>query len=446
MVGPDFKKPEMDLPKSFSEKGVTWKRQDPKSLPDPEQWWKIYKDSTLNQLVEKALKENQNVASASARLDEARSLSKVARSRYFPAITLEPGASRTKSVFRGPQGGSIYYNSYKVPLEMSYEIDAWGKVRRQNEGAKANRAAAEESLNALKLSVAGDVAQTYWALRAVDADRATLARTLEVRRKALDLLNKQREAGSISGLDLARAETEVATAEAGRIRLDQDRVELVNALAVLTGSMATDARVPENSILPSPPSVPATLPSDVITNRPDVRAALHRVAAANAEIGVATAALYPSITLNASTGYDSQTLGDLFDPSTMIWSMGSSTLFQISGQKLLREQRESKRAAHRAVTAEYRQSVIESIAEVENALQAMAIIQRRQAAQDKALASARKTFELSGKRYESGLVSFLDVVDAERTWLEAERNSNAIRAERLALSVSLIKAIGGKWN
>ncbi len=446
VVGPDFKKPEMDLPESFSEKGVTWKRQDADSLPDPEKWWKIYKDSTLNHLVEKALKQNQTIASASARLDEARALSGVARSRYFPSITLEPGAKRTKSVFRGPQGGSIYFNSYTVPLEMSYEVDAWGKVRRQVEQAKANKAAAEESLNALKLSVAGEVAQTYWALRAVDADRDVLARTLEVRGKALELLTKQRDAGQISGLDLARAETEVATAEADRIRLDQDRAVLVNALAVLTGSMATNTKVAENGSLPDPPAIPTTLPSKVITQRPDVRVALHQVAAANAEIGVATAALYPSITLNGSTGYDAGRIGDLFNPASMVWSMGSSALFQLSGQKLLREQRESKRAAHRAVTADYRQTVIESIAEAENALQAMAIIQRRQAAQDKALVSARKTFDLSGKRYESGLVSFLDVVDAERTLLEAERNSNAIRAERLGLSVSLIKAIGGKWN
>ncbi len=444
-VGPDFETPAMELPASFSQGGMTWKRQSTDTLPTPRAWWKLYRDSTLNLLIDRSLEGNQDLSVASARLQQAREISRATRTLYFPAVDLGTSASRTKSVFRGPSGGSILYNSFSIPVDLRYEIDIWGKVRRQVESASASEGAASETLNALRLSVAGEVAQTYWALRAVDADRTSLARTLEIRRKAFDLLTKRRNAGTISGLDLSRAETEVATAEADRIRLDQDRVQLVNALAVLTGSVATGFHIPENPDLPMPPAVPASVPSEMLRQRPDIRAAEYRVAAANADIGVATAAFYPSFSINASTGLDAVNVNDLYDPSSLVWSLGASALVPITGQKHLKAQRAASVAAHEAASAEYRQTVLESIREVENALQGSAILKRRQIAQDQALAAARKTFDLSVKRFTSGLVSFLDVVDAERTRLEAERNANAIRAERLALSVSLVKALGGEW-
>lgn len=444
-VGPDHQTPGMELPASFSQGGVKWNRESPDSQPSPRSWWTLYRDPTLNSLVERSLRENQNLQAAAARLSQARALSRSARSLYFPDIDLGIGADRTKFRFRGPGGGSSILNNFTVPVDLRYEIDVWGKVRRQVESAEASEAAAAESLNAMRLSIAGEVAQTYWALRAVDADRAVLDQTLEIRRKALELLTARRDAGSISGLDLARAETEVATAEADRIQLDQQRVQLVNALAVLTGAAATGSSVPEKTTLPSPPPVPVSVPSELLRQRPDIRAAEHRVAAANADIGVATAAFYPSVVIDASSGFDSSVFNDLFQASSLVWSLGANATLPVTSQKYLRAQRDATVAAHEAASAEYRQTVLESMAEVENALQGGVILKRRQDAQDDALTAARKTFELSRKRFSSGLVSFLDVVDAERTRLDAERAANAIRAERLALSVSLIKALGGSW-
>ncbi len=435
----------MELPASFSQGGVRWKRQTPDSLPTPQAWWKLYRDPTLTSLVERSLAMNQEITASAARLRQAREMSNAARSLYFPDVNLGGTAERSKSRFRGPSGGSSLENSFTVPVDFSYELDAWGKIRRQVESASASEGAAQETLNALRLSVAGEVAQTYWALRAVDADRVVLARTLEIRGRALDLLTKRRDAGSISGLDLARAETEVATAEADRIRLDQDRVGLVNALAVLAGAAATGSAVAEQADLPKPPSVPLSVPCEMLRQRPDIRAAERRVAAANADIGVATAAFYPSISIGASTGYDATRIGDLFQASSLVWSLGTAAMVPITSQKWLKAQRDAAVAAHEAASAEYRQTVLEAIREVENALQGTSILERRQIAQDQALAAARKTFDLSTKRFKSGLVSFLDVVDAERTRLDAERGANAIRAERLAVSVSLIKALGGEW-
>jgi NodT family efflux transporter outer membrane factor (OMF) lipoprotein len=289
---------------------------------------------------------NQNLAASAARLRQARELSNQARSLYFPNITLGTNAERSKTRFRGPGGGSNLESSFTVPVDFSYELDVWGKVRRQVESASASEAAAQETLNALKLSIAGEVAQTYWALRAVDADRAMLAKTLEIRRRAIGLLDARRKAGSISGLDLARAETEVATAEADRIRLDQDRVQLVNALAVLTGSAATGSSIPDRPDLPQPPSVPGTVPSELLRQRPDIRAAERRVAAANADIGVAAAAFYPSFTLNSRGGFDATEMADLFQASSLVWALGAGATVPITGQKYLRAQKAAAVAAH----------------------------------------------------------------------------------------------------
>ena len=435
----------MELPATFSTGKVRWNRQSPDTLPKPQAWWRLFRDPTLTSLVERSLERNQDLASAAARLRQAREISNQARSLYFPDVNLGASAERSKSRFRGPGGGSNLENNFTVPVDFSYELDAWGKLRRQVESATSSESAALETLNALKLSVAGEVAQTYWALRAVDANRAVLDRTLEIRRRALDLLTKRRDVGSISGLDLARAETEVATAEADRIQLDRDRVILVNAIAVLAGAAATDSNIPEQAEIPQPPSIPVSVPSELLRQRPDIRAAERNVAAANADIGVATAAFYPSISIGASSGFDATSVGDLFQASSLVWSIGSSAIAPVTSQKYLKAQRAAAVAAHEAASADYRQTVLNSIREVENALQGTAILERRQIAQDQALSAARKTFDLSAKRYKSGLVSFLDVVDAERTRLDAERAANAVRAERLAVAVSLIKALGGEW-
>lgn len=445
-VGPNNVVPSMELPASFSSGGTTWKRQSPNTLPTPKSWWKLYHDPTLTSLVERSLAYNQDLTAAAARLRQARQISIATRTLYFPNVIIGGNADRSKIRLKGGNTGSSVSSNFSVPIDLSYEIDVWGKVSRQIESAQASEQATAESLNAMRLSIASEVAQTYWALRAVDADRALFDRTLELRRKALSLLTAQRNAGAISGLDLSRAQTEVDTAESDRISLDRDRVQLVNALAVLDGAAATGSMVPENAKLPSPPAVPVSVPSELLRQRPDIRAAERRVAAANADIGVATAAFYPSFVISASAGPSAATISNLFKSSSLIWSLGQNVTLPITSQKYLSAQKKAAIAAHDAASAEYRQTVLQAMADVENALQGTSILARRQGAQEAALASAEKTLELSNKRFKAGLVSFLDVVDAERTRLDTERATNAARGERLAVSVALIKAVGGEWN
>jgi outer membrane protein, multidrug efflux system len=222
-------------------------------------------------------------------------------------------------------------------------------------------------------------------------------------------------------------------------------VELVNALAVLSGAVATGSRIGENSSMPQAPRVPVSVPADVLRQRPDIRAAERRVAAANADIGVATAAFYPSVTIGASGGLSSARLGDLFDAKSLVWSIGPNLTVPLTGQKYLRLQRDAAVAAHEEATADYRQTVLNAMREAENAIQAVSILQRREEAQRRATVSAKRTFDLSSRRYEGGLVSFLDVVDAERIRLDSERALNAVKAEQLAVSVALFRAMGGAW-
>lgn len=445
-VGPDHQVPGMNLPASFSNGGVKFKKHSPDSLPKPRAWWRLYSDSTLNSLIDRSLDNNQELAAAAARVRQARALSQATRGRYFPSLDINASADRSKTrVGTGSSSLSSIGNNFSLPVDLSYELDVWGSVRRQVESANASADASQENLNALRLTIASEVAQTYWALRAVDADRYLLTRAVELRQKAFNLLTEQRDAGAISGLDLSRAEAEVATAQADKIQLDQDRIELVNALAVLAGASATGSSIPEKIELPSPPSIPVSVPSEVLLQRPDVRAAERRVAAANADIGVATAAYYPAFRIGGSGGLSSSTFSQLFKSSALVWSIGPSVSVPIVGQKFLRYERDAAVAAHEAASADYRQIVLDSVREVENALQASNIILGRQKAQDQASSAARTTFDLSSKRFDAGLVSFLDVVDAERTRLDAERRANSVRAERLALSVQLAKAVGGGW-
>lgn len=438
-LGPDHQAPLVNMPVSFSNGGVSWKKHSPDSLPKPRAWWKLYQDGSLNALVDRALADNQELAGAAARVKQARALSRSARGRYFPSIDIGASADRSKS------RDETVENNITVPVDLSYELDVWGKVRRQVESSDASADATQENLNALRLTIVGEVAQTYWALRAVDADRDLLARTVGLRKKAFDLLGQQAGVGSISGLDLSRSRGEVATAEADKFQLDQDRIELVNALAVLTGGASTGSSIAEKTDLPSPPSIPVSVPSEMLRQRPDIRAAERRVAAANADIGAAIAAYYPSFQINGAGGLTASSLGQLFKSSALIWSIGPNVSVPIIDQKFLRDRRDAAIAAHEAASADYRQIVLDSIREVENALQASSVIVKRQNAQSEASAAARETADLSTKRFDAGLVSYLDVVDAERTRLDAERRGNAVRAERLALSVQLAKAVGGEW-
>lgn len=443
-VGPNHQTPTMELPTSFATGGVKWKRTSEPKLYENNRWWRVFSDSTLNELAEATASRNYQLESAAATLREARAMSRGARSRFFPTISFNP--SYTNSQMRAPGSGNTIRNEgFSLPVDLDWELDLWGKVRRQVEGAKANEQAAEASVAAMRLSLTAETAFTYWALRGVDSDRAILRSTVELRNNALGLLREQMNAGAISQLDVSRAETEVATAEADLIGLDRTRAELVSALAVLTGRPSSSFKISEKAELPDPPSIPSGVPSDLLLRRPDLYVAERRVAATNAEIGVTQAAFYPSVRISMSGGLDSATWGNLFDAQSKIWSIGPSISQPIATFGRLQADRDAAIARHDQASLDYKQSVLTALKETDDSLRALEVLRRQQGAQEKAVSSSGTAFNLSKERFTGGIINFLDVVDAERTRLNTLREANALRAERLGVTVTLIKALGGSW-
>lgn len=336
-------------------------------------------------------------------------------------------------------------NFYQLPLELSYEVNLWGKVTRQIEGANAREAASQASIAATTLSLTADTAQTYWALRGLDAERAIVKESIALRKETLSLVDARFQAGTVSELDVSRAKTEVATAESELIGMDRQRSELVNALALLTGRAATGFQVAVDASLPSAPRIPAGVPADLLLRRPDIFVVERNVAAANAEIGVAQAAFYPNLRLRASGGVEGIDLSDLISTDNIVWSLGSSLTYPILGQKNLRARRDAAVANHQAVSADYKQSVLVALRETEDSLKGLDFLARQEDAQNSAVAAAHRTLDLSKERFEAGLVSFLEVVETERTLLATKRLATSLRAQRLAVTVNLIKALGGSW-
>jgi outer membrane protein, multidrug efflux system len=447
-VGPDHQAPEISLPTSFSSNGVSWKQTSPPKVYENSQWWKVFGDSTLNKISNEVAENNLSLKAAGARLEEARALSSASRTKILPSLDFSPSANRSSVRFVGLGGSSsrtITGNNFSLPLDLSYEVDLWGKVRREIEGSKAQESSANARLIATKLTLTADAAQTYWALRGLDAEQEILASSQNLRREALILIEARFRAGTITALDVSRAKTEVATSESEVIALKRQRSELVNAIAVLTGKAASNYQISPDASLPKVPRISAGIPADLLLRRPDLYAAERNVAVANADIGIAQSAFYPSLRINAASDLSSALSSSLTNSNSIIWSLGSDLTYPLIGQKLIRIRRDSAIARHKVVSEEYKQLVLVALRESEDALKGLYYLSQQEDAASKAAESANTTLVLSKERFKAGLTSFLDVVEVERTLLASKRAVNSIRVQRLALTVNLVKAIGGSW-
>jgi multidrug efflux system outer membrane protein len=344
-----------------------------------------------------------------------------------------------------------------VPLVASWEIDLFGRVRRLNESARDEAAATAAVFESIRLSLTAQVAQSYFTLRGLDQERALLRETADLRRRELDLIDARLKNGAATDLDRARAETELATAEADTAAVSRQREAVQDALAVLVGVPASSFSISENESnanAPSPaftrgaavPSVPAGLPSDLLERRPDIAAAERALAAANARIGVAKAAFFPAISLTGSAGFASSEMSQLFQTDSREWSIGPSLYLPIFQGGRNRANLERSKAAFDQSVATFRQSVLVAFREVQDALAATAWLGDQAEAQTRALVSAQRAAKLAKARYDAGFVSYLEVIDAERTALATQRVSVQLATERFTTAVALIKALGGGWH
>jgi multidrug efflux system outer membrane protein len=449
-IGPDYHRPSTPTATNFADTTLgTWKEATPADAIARGDWWRIYNDPTLDNLESQAAENNQDLKAAVARVTQARAMARDAKADFFPAI------SGGAAAFRGRSSGNTLNpepnrqgDSFRVPFDLTYELDLWGRVRRSFEGAnldaQARLAAFENTLLVLK----ADVAQNYFALRALDTERAILRNTLGLRRDALELVNARFRGGAASELDVSRAETELNSTEAELIEADRRRAEIEHALAVLIGEPASEFAMKELPLDANtlPPVIPAGLPSDLLERRPDIAEAERNLAAANARIGVAKAAFFPVVRLTGIAGFESMDVDTLFNWQSRVWSIGPSIRLPIFQGGRNRANLKRSQAVFEENVATYRQRILVAFKEVQDALTGARLLSQQADAQQRSSASARKTAEISNSRYRAGLVSYLEVVESERTALTAERESARIAGQRLVTSVQLIKAIGGGWH
>jgi multidrug efflux system outer membrane protein len=449
-VGPDYSRPTAPAPAAYrdAENFGTWKTASPADAFARGEWWKLYADAALDELEARSLAANQDLRAAAARVEQARAAAGVARSAYWPQIAIDGSVTRERtSTTTGNVFPEPLTTTYRAPLAAAWEIDLFGRVRRQTESARADAEASAATFESVRLSLTAEVAANYFSLRALDREVAIVRETVGLRRRELELMTKRRTSGAATELDTARAETELANAEADSESLANSRAVLKNALAVLAGEPASTFSLSSIEVAPAnPPAIPAGLPAELLERRPDIAAAERALAAANARIGVAKAAFFPAISLTGTAGFASGDIDSLVHADSRIWSIGPSLYLPILQGGRNRANLERSRAAFDESVAAFRQRVLVAFREVQDALTATQLLAAQSAAQDRALASARRAATLAKARYDAGFVAYFEVIDAQRTALATERASVQLAAARLNNSVALIKSLGGGWH
>ena len=447
-VGPDYQRPEATIvPETYAGPPGEWKIAVPQAHLPKGDWWEVFGDADLNQLEADAAAANQDLKAAVARFDQARAVVDVAKSGLFPRLgaSFQPLAQRDSK--NRPVGGKPgkTYETYTVPFDLSYEIDLWGRLRRTNEAAKAQAQAGADDMESVRLAMQAEVAADYISLRTLDADKALLLSSIEAYSKSLALVCSRRAGGMVSDLDVAQAEVALKNTEAQLPDNALQRARFEHALAVLTGNNPSLFHLQERPLDLGPLLILPDLPSALLERRPDIAAAERRMAAANATIGVATSAFFPTFKISGQAGYQSGVTDNLFDWPSRFWAVGPSLtapLFQ--GGQLTASLRQSK-AAYEETVARYRGAVLTGFADVENNLAAEHLLARQYEQEMEALLWARRQLEIAANRYKSGLVTYLDVATAQNGELVIERASMRLRGQQVVATVALIKSLGGGW-
>ncbi|WP_229261877.1 efflux transporter outer membrane subunit [Duganella guangzhouensis] len=441
-VGPDYVKPAMELPSDYRE-AAPWTTAQPAAADDQSQWWTSFQDPVLNDLVDQANLANQTIAQSEAQYREALALADAARAGLTPTVSAGAATSRARS------SGAVA-TAHSVSLSSSWVPDLWGGVRRSVEAGDASARASGDDLAAARLSIQSSLVQDYVQLRALDMQSALYARTTAAYQRSLQLVNSQYREGVALRSDLALAENQLAAAEAEALDLHAQRAQLEHAIAVLTGQPPAKLQI---AALPADaglrltvPAIPATLPAQLLERRPDIAAAERRVAAANANIGVARAAWFPALSLSAGGGYSNSAMADLFNTPSRIWSLGaalSQTLFDGG----LRKANDAQAiAAYDVTVASYKQTVLSAFQEVEDNLATLSVLDAEIAKQQQATDAAKLAQELALKQYRAGTATYLTVVTAQATTLAGERTVASLLSRRLVASAALITGLGGNWH
>ncbi|MFV9474332.1 efflux transporter outer membrane subunit [Advenella sp. RU8] len=440
-VGPDYVRPEQEVGLSFkAEKVAGWVQARPGDDLAKGNWWERFNDPVLNDLMERLNAANQNIVQAVARYDAAKALSAQARSGFFPV--LGGGTAYDRSGGSNRSGAS----QYDVSGSLNWEVDLWGKIRRQVQGQQAAQQASAAELANVRLSMQSELAQNYFTLRMIDEQKRLLDRTLEAYERSLRM-NQNRYAQGVSARgDVVAAMAQVNNARAQAIDIEAERVRTENAIAVLTGQLPSSVSIAQTAFEVKLPAIPVSVPATVLQRRPDVASAERRVAQANAEIGVAQSAWFPDLNLGLSGGLQAATFSDWISSPLNFWSLGPSLAMTLLDGGARSASIDYAKASYQAEVAAYRQTVLTALQEVENAISTLAVLNRELQVQLQALAASRESLQITRNQFNAGLIDYLSVVQVEASAYSAERTALQLENQRLNTTVDLIKALGGGWS
>lgn len=440
---PKYERPTIDVPAAFKET-AGWREANPQAADVPDEWWRLFNDPVLDQLQSQLVLGNQNLQASIAAVRVAQAALASSRASLIPSVGVGASASRAANAAGTGNGGPN--NTYALSANASWEVDLWGRLAGTVDSADARLAASRDDLAAARLSLQATLAQSYLSLRVAEAQAALLESTLSAYRRSLELTQNRYTAGVASAADVAQAQTQLKSTEAQLIETNTNRAQLEHAIAVLLGKAPAEFTLARTAALPAVPQVPLQLPSTLLERRPDIAAAERRVAAANAQIGVAGAAFFPALTLSASAGFRNDTLGRLLTSPNLFWSFGPALALSLLDGGARQAAVDSARASTDQAVAAYRQTVLTAFQEVEDNLVEAQSLRAQIDAQTEALAAAQRVVEIVNNQYRAGTVSFLNVVTAQATALAAERNLLDLRNRRLAALNQLLKNIAGRWD
>ena len=455
-VGPDYHRPSAEVPASWQPE-APWHEAAPGDTALKGDWWELFQDPQLNPLVEKALAGNQNLQVAAARLQQAQAQLTIARSALFPAVELSGSASRAKDSANRPLAAysqpnqSTVQNDFLLGPSVNYELDLFGRVRREVEGARASAQQAEADFENTRLILLATLVSDYYSLREIDAEMAVVRRSLDLQQGALKFVSSRHELGFATGLDLAQQEALLDSSGAQLELLQNQRDQLQHAIATLVGTPAPSFTLAASTDVRPIPALPLGLPSDLLQRRPDVASAERAMAAANARIGVARAAYFPTIDLAPglgvpSIGWESNALASLFTAPSRLWSLGLSASQTLFDAGKTRANVRFADADYTAAVANYRQTVLTAMEEVENGITGLGSLERAEIQASASVRSAQRAFDIASERYRGGVDTYLDVITAEQTLLTNQRQAVQIQGQQFTTAVFLVKALGGGWS
>ncbi len=448
-VGPNYHRPAMPAPPAYKTEGP-WRVAAPRDSIPKGAWWEIYNDAELNNYEQQLLQANQSLNAAKDRLNQARSLARVASAGYFPTLSTDPNAARIRYSGHRAEvatlGRPLTQNNFEIPFLLSYEPDLFGKVKRNLEASNASlQSTAGDYYNAI-LVLTAELAADYFSLRELDAEIQVVQESVAIQRKGLQLVQDRHAGGVASGLDLAQQQTLLDSTQTQLYLVQQQRAQFEHAIAVLTGNAASTFSVPVAPLNATPPPVPLGVPSDLLERRPDVAAAERLMAYQNAQVGIATAAFYPQLTLFGGGGVQSTDITTLFTAPSGIWSVGGALLQPIFQGGRNRANLAATKSAYDEAESNYREAVLTAFQQVEDGLSGLNTLSQAVNTQNAAVADARRALQLSNNRYVGGVTSYLDVITAQSALLNNERLATQLLGQQMVTSVYLVKALGGGWE